>query len=158
MFSAFIGQKNKVYPLENKNFMILKNIKNEKEEKIINLKAIFKTTIGGGLCVRDHDRESNKDVYYVYSDKEFREKLQVILNNELIKAGFTKEEVNEIKVNPIQCKKVVVKHYRRYIDTTTGMFEIQADNKILQHFYNVGIGSRKSAGFGMLDLVTQDLL
>lgn len=158
LFSAFIGQKNKVYPLENNNFMILKNIKSEKEEKIVNVKAIFKTTIGSGLCVRDHDRQSNKDVYYVYSDKEFREKLQVILNNELIKAGFTKEEINEIKVNPIKCKKVVVKHYRQYIDTTTGMFEIQADNKILQHFYNVGIGSRKSAGFGMIDLVTQDLL
>lgn len=158
LFSAFIGQKNKAYPLKNNNFMVLKNIKNEKEEEILNSKAIFKTTIGSGICVRDHDRESNKDIYYVYSDEEFREKLQVILNNELIKAGFTKEEANEIKVNPIQCKKVVVKHYRRYIDTTIGMLEIQADNKILQHFYNVGIGSRKSAGFGMLDLVTQDLL
>lgn len=158
LFSAFILQKNKAYPLKNNNFMVLKNIKNEKEEEILNSKAIFKTTIGSGICVRDHDRESNKDIYYVYSDKEFREKLQVILNNELIKAGFTKEEANEIKVNPIQCKKVVVKHYRRYIDTTIGMLEIQADNKILQHFYNVGIGSRKSAGFGMLDLVTQDLL
>ena len=108
LFSAFIGQKNKAYPLKNNNFMVLKNIKNEKEEEILNSKAIFKTTIGSGICVRDHDRESNKDIYYVYSDKEFREKLQVILNNELIKAGFTKEEANEIKVNPIQCKKVVV--------------------------------------------------
>lgn len=158
LFSAFIGQKNKVYPLENSNSMTLKNIKNEKQEEIINSKAIFKTTIGSGLCVRDHDKESNKDIYYVYSDKEFREKLKVILNNEVIKAGFTEEEASEIKVNPIQCKKVVVKHYRRYIDTTTGMFEIQGNNDILQHFYNVGIGSRKSAGFGMLDLVTQDLL
>lgn len=158
LFSAFIAQKNKKYPLENNNFMILKSIKKKKKEEILNSKAIFKTTMGSGICVRDHDRESNKDIYYVYSDKEFREKLQVILKNEVVKAGFREEEANEIKINPIQCKKVVVKHYRRYIDATTGMFEIQADNRILQHFYNVGLGSRKSSGFGMIDLVTQDLL
>lgn len=158
LFSAFIAQKNKEYPLENSNSMILKNIKNEKECEILNSKAIFKTTIGSGICVRDHDRESNKDIYYVYSDKEFKEKLQTILRNEVIRAGFREEEANKIKINPIQCKKVVIKHYRRYIDATTGMFEIQADNIILQHFYNIGIGSRKSAGFGMIDLVTQDLL
>ena len=73
-------------------------------------------------------------------------------------AGFSEDEINKIKVSPIQCKKVVVKHYGRYIDITTGMFEIQANNEILQYFYDQGIGSRKSAGFGMIDLITQDLL
>lgn len=158
LFSAFIAQKNKPYPLANNNFMTLKSINNQKREEILNSKAIFKTTLGSGLCVRDHDRETNRDNYYVYSDGNFRNKLQVVLVNELKRSGFTEDEANEIKVNPIQCKKVVVKHYRRYIDTTTGIFEIQGNNKILQHLYDAGIGSRKSMGFGMLDLVTQDLL
>lgn len=158
LFSAFIAQKNKSYPLPNNNFMTLKNINNKKQEEIFNSKAIFKTTLGSGLCVRDHDKEGNRDTYYVYNDEKFREKLKVVLVNQILNAGFNEEEANEIKVNPIQCKKVVVKHYRRYIDTTTGLFEIQANNKILQHFYDVGIGSRKSIGFGMIDLVTQDLL
>ncbi|MCS4480939.1 CRISPR-associated endoribonuclease Cas6 [Clostridium botulinum] len=138
--------------------MILKNINNKKQEEILNSKAIFKTTLGSGLCVREHDKEGNRDTYYVYNDEKFREKLKVVLVNQILNAGFTEEEANAIKINPIKCKKVVVKHYRRYIDTTTGIFEIQANNKILQHFYDVGIGSRKSMGFGMIDLVTQDLL
>lgn len=158
LFSAFIPQKNKAYPLPDDNYMTLKNIRMEKQEVISNSKAIFKTTLGGGLCVREHNRENNKDNYYVYSDKDFREKLKNVLSNQVIKAGFTEDEAEEIKVNPIQCKKVVVKHYRRYIDVTTGIFEMQADNKILQYFYDTGIGSRKSAGFGMINLVTQDLL
>ncbi|MCS4470313.1 CRISPR-associated endoribonuclease Cas6 [Clostridium botulinum] len=158
LFSAFIAQKNKSYPLPNNNFMILKNINNKKQEEILNSKAIFKTTLGSGLCVREHDKEGNRDTYYVYNDEKFREKLKVVLVNQILNAGFTEEEANAIKINPIKCKKVVVKHYRRYIDTTTGIFEIQANNKILQHFYDVGIGSRKSMGFGMIDLVTQDLL
>ena len=158
LYSAFIAQKNKVYPLPNNNYMILRSIVNKKREEIINYKAIFKTALGSALCVRDHDKDTNKDNYYVYNDKEYREKLNVVLANQLLKEGFTDDEVREVKVNPIQCKKVVVKHYRRYIDTTVGIFEIQANNKILQYFYDSGIGSRKSMGFGMIDLVTQDLV
>ncbi|MEN8077527.1 CRISPR-associated endoribonuclease Cas6 [Clostridioides difficile] len=158
LFNAFIAQKNKPYPLPNNNFMVLKSIKSQKQELILNSRAIFKTTLGSGICVRDHDKESNKDKYYIFSDNNFREKLKNIISNQVIQAGFTEEEANEIKVNPIQCKKVVAKHYRRYIDITTGIFEIQGNNEVLQHFYNEGIGSRKSAGFGMVDLVTQDLL
>ncbi|MCR1950763.1 CRISPR-associated endoribonuclease Cas6 [Clostridium sp. DSM 100503] len=158
LYNAFIAQKNKQYPLPNNNFMILKSIKNHKREEIYNNKVIFKTTLGSGLCVRDHDIETNKDIYYVYSDERFREKLKIVLTNQLLNAGFTKKEAEEVKVNPIQCKNVVVKHYRRYIDTTIGIFEVQANNRILQHFYDVGMGSRHSMGFGMIDLVTQDLV
>ncbi|MCI9070089.1 CRISPR-associated endoribonuclease Cas6 [Clostridium sp.] len=158
LFSAFIAQKNKPYPLENDNFMTLKNIRNKKQEEIINSKAVFKTSIGSGICVRDHDRKSNKDIYYVYNYEKFREKLNVVLSNKLIKFGFTKDEIDEIKVNPLNCKKIVVKHYGKYIDVTTGMFEIQANKRILQYLYNSGVGSRTSLGFGMVDLVTQDLI
>lgn len=157
-YNSFISQRNKPYPLPNNNFMTLKSINNQKREEISNSRAIFKTTLGGGLCVRDHDIKTNKDTYYVYSDEGFREKLNIVLTNQLLSAGFTKKEAEDVKVNMIQCKKVVVKHYRRYIDTTTGIFEVQANNRILQHFYDVGMCSRKSMGFGMIDLVTQDLV
>lgn len=157
LFSAFIGQKNISFPLENDNSMILKSIKNIKREEILNDRAIFKTTLGSGICVRDHDRETNKDKYYIYSDKEFREKLKFVLKNELINAGFSESQADNISINPIQCKKAVAKHYKRYIDITLGMIEISGNRFVLQYLYDTGIGSRKSAGFGMVDLVTQDL-
>lgn len=158
LFNAFIAQKNKIYPLPDNNFMVLKSITNKKQELISEERVIFKTSLGSCICVREHDRESNKDKYYVSSDTDFREKLNNVIIHQLLQAGFTEKEVKEVKVNPIQCKKVVVKHYKRYIDVTTGIFEVNGTSEILQHFYDVGFGSRKSAGFGMLDLVTQDLL
>ncbi|MCI6693537.1 MAG: CRISPR-associated endoribonuclease Cas6 [Clostridium sp.] len=157
LYNSFIVQRNNPYPLPSNNFMTLKSINNEKREEISNSRAIFKTTLGSGLCVRDHDIKTNRDTYYVYCDEGFRDKLIIVLTNQLLRAGFTKKEVEEVRVNPIQCKKVVVKHYRRYIDITTGILEIQANKKVLQYFYDYGIGSRKSMGFGMIDLVTQDL-
>lgn len=80
------------------------------------------------------------------------------LVKQVLNSGFSKEDANKIKVISMQCKKVVIKHYKRYIDTTVGFFEIEADSKILRYFYNVGIGSRKSIGFGMIDLLKQDQL
>lgn len=157
-YNSFIVQRNKPYPLPKNNFMTLKSVNNQKREEISNSRAIFKTTLGSGLCVRDHDIEANKDTYYVYSDEGFREKLNIVLTNQLLNAGFIQKEAEEVKINFIQYKKVVVKHYKRYIDITTGIFEVQANNRILQHFYDVGMGSRHSMGFGMIDLVTQDLL
>lgn len=158
LFNAFIGMKGKEYPLPNGNSMVLTNIANMKSEVISNSRAIFKTSLGSSLCVREHDRETNKDKYYICSDNEFREKLMMVVKNQLIKAGFTQREVDAVVINPIQMKKVVVKFYRRYIDANIGTLEIKANNDILQYFYNSGLGSRKNASFGMLDLVTQDLL
>lgn len=158
LFSAFISQKNKSFSIPNNNSMKLKNISNQKEQEITNSKVIFKTSKGSGICIRNHNKETNLDTYYTFNDENFQEQLKIVLKNQAITAGFSKYEVGNIKINPIQCKKVVVKHYKSYIDTTVGMFEMQGGSKLLQYFYNVGIGSRKSAGFGMLDLVTQDLL
>ncbi|MEG2869298.1 MAG: CRISPR-associated endoribonuclease Cas6 [Terrisporobacter sp.] len=158
LFSAFISQKNRSFLIPNNNSMTLKNISNQKDQEITNSKVIFKTSKGSGLCVRDHNKETNMDTHYIFNDEKFQEKFKVVLKNQAIQAGFSDHEVESIKFNPIQCKKVVAKHYRSYIDTTVGMFEMQGNSKLLQYFYNAGIGSRKSAGFGMIDLVTQDLL
>lgn len=158
LFSAFISQKNKNFSIPNNNSMTLKNISNQKQQEIANSKVIFKTSKGSGLCIRDHNKETNLDTYYIFNDEKFQEKFKIVLKNQAIKSGFREYEVENIKLNPIQCKKVVAKHYKSYIDTTVGMFEMQGDSKLLQYFYNVGLGSRKSCGFGMVDLVTQDLL
>lgn len=157
LYSAFIGQKNKPFPLEHGNCMTLKSIRNSKCDEIMNNRVIFKTAPGSGICIREHDNKRNYDKYYVYNDKKFREKLNYVLANELLEVGFSKKSIDEIKINPIQCRKIVVKHYKRYIDVSIGMFEICGDKAILQYLYDSGIGSRKSCGFGMIDLVTQDL-
>lgn len=157
LFSAFIGQKNKPFPLEKNNCMILKSIKNSKRYEIVNNRVIFKTSHGSAICVREHNRERNTDKYYVYNDEEFREKLNYVISNGLIEAGFSTKYIDEIRVNPIQFRKVVVKHYDRYIDVSVGTFELCGNKAVLQYLYDSGIGSRKSCGFGMVDLVTQDL-
>ncbi len=157
LFSAFIAQKNKTFIIPN-NSMTLKSISNQKQQEINNSKVIFKTSPGSCICVRDHNKETNTDKHYIFNDEKFQEKFKIVLKNQALNAGFREVEIDNLKVNPIQCKKIVVKHYNSYIDATIGMIEMQGDSKLLQYFYNVGVGSRKSIGFSMVDLVTQELL
>ena len=63
--------------------MILKSIAIQKQELISNSRVIFKTTIGSGICVREHDRNNNKDKYYVYSDNEFIDKIKSVVMNQV---------------------------------------------------------------------------
>lgn len=157
LYSAFIKQKGKVFKLENNNSMKLLSVKVKNSENIVNSRAIFKTAKGSSICVREHNKEKNEDKYYIYSDPEFREKLDIVLKNEL-RSIISEKDIEEIVVNLIQCSKCVVKHYGNYIDTSIGLFEISAKPYILNYLHNVGIGSRKSAGFGMIELVTSELV
>ena len=150
---AFMKQKNKKFLIPNQNSITLKQIHQQREAKITSSKVIFKTY---GLCVRDHNKETNKDKYYVYSDEKFNEQLKVVLKNQISQAGFSKDIVDSIKFSPINCKKVLVKHYDTYVDTTVGSFLLEGNPLLLQYLYDVGMGSRNTM-FGYLDLVTQDL-
>ncbi|WP_312258378.1 CRISPR-associated endoribonuclease Cas6 [Romboutsia ilealis] len=150
---AFMKQKNKKFLIPNQNSITLKQIHQRREQKITSSKVIFKTY---GLCVRDHNKETNKDNHYVYSDEKFNEQLKVVLKNQISPAGFSKDIVDSIKFSPINCKKVLVKHYDTYVDTTVGSFLLEGNPLLLQYLYDVGMGSRNTM-FGYLDLVTQDL-
>ena len=150
---AFMKQKNKKFLIPNQNSITLKQIHQQREQKITSSKVIFKTY---GLCIRDHNKETNKDNHYVYSDEKFNEQLKVVLKNQISQTGFSKDIVDSIKFSPINCKKVLVKHYDTYVDTTVGSFLLEGNPLLLQYLYDVGMGSRNTM-FGYLDLVTQDL-
>ena len=150
---AFMKQKNKKFLITNQNSITLKKIHQQREQKITSSKVIFKTY---GLCIRDHNKETNKDNHYVYSDEKFNEQLKVVLKNQISQTGFSKDIVDSIKFSPINCKKVLVKHYDTYVDTTVGSFLLEGNPVLLQYLYDVGMG-RRNTMFGYLDLLTQDL-
>lgn len=158
LFSSFIAQKNVKFALPKSNSMVLKNITQKREMNIERSKIILRTVAGSGLCIRKHSRIDNKDTYYVYNDDEFLEQFQFVLGEQALNAGFMKQQVQHINFKPILCKKVVAKHYGTYIDLTVGIFAMEADPKILQYFYTAGMGSRKSSGFGLVDIVTDDCI
>lgn len=155
-FWALISQKNRRFPLPDGNGMTLKKIDQLREQLITADKVLFKTVIGGGLAIRQHDRETNKDRYLTIEDKEFIAQANEILGVQARNAGFSNEIASKIEINPIQCKKVVVKQFGVFVDVTVGIFEMKADGRILQYFYQAGLGSRHSQGLGMTDIISTE--
>ncbi len=55
--------------------------------------------LGNGLCVREHNRETNRDTFITCEDKEFSEKTELIIKNQLQMAGFYKSNTKILKLN-----------------------------------------------------------
>lgn len=63
-----------------------------------------------------------------------------------------------IRFIPIDIKRKVVSHYNQSMQGFVGMFELAGDPVILNLIYSIGLGVRRSQGFGMLELVRQGTL
>ena len=100
--------------------------------------------------------QKNLDKYLTVDDRMFNEELNDSVKRQLEKnTNFSKEAIQQVRLECIQGKKVVVKNYDQYIDTTTGVFVINAATPIIKYLLNVGISSRKSMGFGSIFLLSQ---
>ena len=154
-FQACIQAKGKDFPLPGGNAMTLKKIVQLPEELILTDKARFRTTVGGGIVVRSHDRETNKDQFFAFNDEGFPEQLQEVLKHQAKNAGFSEQDGANVKFVPIRCKKVLVKQYGIFVDTTCGFFELHGKPELLQYFYQAGFGSKHSMGYGMLEVLSE---
>lgn len=154
-FSAFLGMKNKKFPLAEGNTMTLKSISKKNEIFITKPTVFFQTCLGNGVCIREHNRETNKDRFITYQDSDFKEKASNVLKIQARLAGYSDQMLKDLEIEPIQCKKVLVYHYNIYVDTSTGIFKMHGNPEVLQYFYKAGIGSKHSSGFGMVNIREQ---
>lgn len=152
---AFMGMKYKKFPLPEHNSMTLKRIVHVKEDVIISNRVMFRTIPGSGLVVREHFRETNRDKYYVIGEEQFEEKAQQSLVRQALEAGFSKGMAEKIKFQPVSGKKVVSRLYGIMIDVSAITFIVEADSMILQYFYQAGLSSRTSIGYGLSAIIEQ---
>lgn len=156
-YQAFISAKQKRFPLPDGNTIVLKRINQLREKLITSSKVIFRTAVGGGLVVREHNKETNRDKFFTFLDEGFKEQLKQILRMQAREGGFSEEVGEKVAFKPIQCRKVLVKQYGIFVDTTIGIFELEGNPEFLQYLYQAGMGSKHSMGYGMLDVVAQKI-
>lgn len=149
IFNSLMGMRKKKFSLGDDNFLVLEKVRLKKEIEVKTSSVLFKLI--SPLCLREHNRHNNKDYYYSIKSEKFIEKFKAIVRTQI--PNELKVHVDNMQVVPIDCKKTVVKHYGQKIEVTIGAIAISADTLLLNHLYKSGIGSRKSAGFGLLDIV-----
>lgn len=155
-FNALSMQKNKTYPLPYENTMVVKNISIEKEVAITTntIEIMFKSP----LCVREHNKKTNKDSYYSYEKEGFNEAFNRVLELQITNSNTLPSSIlEEFSIMPIRCKKTVVRHHSQFVEVSIGTFSLTGNIALLNYLYTSGIASRKSSGFGLIEIIRKEM-
>ncbi|MGL4865024.1 CRISPR-associated endoribonuclease Cas6 [Cetobacterium sp.] len=147
-FNAFLQNLENSYTFKNNKLTLTRAIKT-KEKKIENDKAIFK--ILSPLIIREQ-LDEDKSWYHLLDEKG----IEILKRNLLatLKGEFPEKYLEELEIFPLETKKVVTTFYGIKMQGTLGIIEIRGRKEILNSLYKSGaLSSRKSMGFGMLDII-----
>lgn len=150
MYNSFLKQKFQKFSLS-KNSMTLTNICMIPENKII--ESNIKVKLSSPLIVRNHNKETLKDLYYGFDRQEFGKYLKINIEEQIKAENLDTSLLQSFKITPIQAKKIVIPLYEKMIECTIGSFELQGDIQLLDYLYKAGMGSKKAMGFGLFELI-----
>ena len=148
LYNSLNHQKGKKFSID-KNSMTLKNISMLLEKQIDTDSITIKFM--SPLIARN--RQERKDYYYSFEHKEFLDTLKINIKEQLKITNIPIEWVDDLKIETIQGKKVITKFYEKQIEGTLGIFRISGNKELLKNLYQAGMGSKRSSGFGMFQIV-----
>ena len=150
LYNAFMNSRFYDYKLPLNNSFRLINVSYSNTVKVLSNKVLIKFL--SPLIVRDHDKEKNADIYLDYTSKDFETKLKAITENYLKQRDL----IGTITLKPVKARRTVAKCLDFNLNCSFGLFELSAPPEIIEELYLAGIGSRRSEGFGLFDIVKQD--
>ncbi len=148
LYNAFNHQRNKIFHLEH-NSMTLKNIVLIQEKQINTEEIAIKFM--SPLIVRQ--RKNEKDYYFSVEGEKFLETLKINIKEQLKLTNYSMDIVDSIKLEKINGRKTVVKFYEKQMEGSIGTFKLFGNKELLNFLYRAGIGSRRSSGFGMFEII-----
>lgn len=153
LFSAVIAQKGSIFPLPMGNSMHMIRTVQLRDSQVHSNRILVKML--EPLCIRRHDKETNRDWYYSQKQEGFEEESKRVIRRQLLSAGFA-EELCEVNLTPVNARTIVVKFYETNIECSLGDFILEGDQTVLNYLLRAGTGSRRSSGFGVLQLLAEE--
>lgn len=105
------------------------------------------------LVLQVHNATS--DYYYSIEHENFLDIAKEVIGNQFEKLGY-KELFNkdEFSIEPTKnTRKTVVKFYEKQLECTIGELILIGKPEVLEFLYLYGMGSKRSSGFGMFEVV-----
>ncbi len=153
IYNAIVGmKKEKVeYPVANGNSMKVKSVRIEEHRRIVENQVVIQML--SPLVFREH-KKGEKDYYYQADDEEFINIAKEIIQAQVSNLKITSKGI-DIVLEPIKTKKVIIKTFGINIPASLGIFKLSANEEIINILYQIGIGSRRSEGFGVFEIIEQ---
>lgn len=147
-FNAFLQNLNKSHSFSNNKLDLNRVIKIK--EKIIDQDEVF-FKIQSPLIIREK-LDEKKSWYHLLDDKG----ISILKRNllESLKDKFPVKYLQEIEIEAINYKKIIVSFYGIKMQGSLGVIKVKSRKEILNYIYKSGVlSSRKSMGFGLLEVV-----
>lgn len=151
-YNSFLNERGKVFPVKN-NKIRINRINMITEKVIMEEQAIFKTM--SPICVREHKGDNKTTWYHSLNELNGQEILMDNLRYQLLN-GFSEDrifDINDLEFEILKNKEVKVKNYGIEVLGNICIIKIKAKPYILEYLYKSGVGSMRSGGFGMVDLI-----
>lgn len=151
-YNSFLKSKGLKYPIKD-NSLTVNRINLVREKTITNDEVIFRTL--SPISVREHNGDNKKTWYHSLTAKKGQETFMNNLKYQLLDC-FGEErllDINEVEFEVLKNKEVKVKHYGIEVLANICKIKMKAKPYVLDFLYKGGIGSQRSSGFGMVDLV-----
>lgn len=149
IYNALLNMKNQEYITLNNNSLTLTDVKLSNHKVITRNEILIKML--SPIVVRTHI--GNKNKYLSYNDDNFIECLKKCIGytlNEFVNIDMSNRNLKIMCVSP---KKTVVDAFGSKITANLGVYKIVADLDVINAMYQLGIGSRRSEGFGMFEII-----
>jgi CRISPR-associated endoribonuclease Cas6 len=150
-YSSLLKRKkqSEPYPFPRYNSLMLKRVSLQEEKPITSSEMVFRTL--SPFLVRVHHKETNRDEYLTKQHRLFIEQLETIIR--VMMEELTGMQDN-VYVLPVKLNKgIPITHFGACVVGNTGVFKLIGPPQVLDFIYKVGIGSRRSEGFGLLEIV-----
>lgn len=150
-YNAILLQKGIDYPFPNGNSAVVEKVRIENHKTIASNEILIKML--SPLIVRKH--EDGKDYYMSYEEEEFNKYFAKSVSI-LLKNTFDFEVAEDsVKIEPVKARKTVVNTFKNKITANVGIFRLKGDLQILNLLYTLGIGGRRSQGYGCFEVVSE---
>lgn len=146
IYNGLVDNEMKVFPFFEGNQLKRQKSTLLQEPEITGDTAVFKT-----MSTVLINSIGKKDWYFIPENPEFPDAFDTCVTamaNELLGINNAKVIFNQIKI-----KRQVVKHYGGNMQGFEGIFALSGDKAVLQLIHAVGMGVRRSQGFGMLRIM-----
>lgn len=146
-YTALLNQKGKEFNIGLDNKMVLEKLRLIREEPIVGNYAEFKVL--SPICLKQHDKETNKDRYVTIDNDDFAMEFKRKLLEDMPEF---EEKIQELAYDFSKLKVVMVKAFDLTVPATIGRFRVKGDEELLNKIKNRGVGSKRNAGFGLLEV------
>jgi len=149
MYNAFLKIRNKPFALPDDNSITVKRVRLENHDSILKNEIFIKML--SPLLVKKH--EGRKDYFYSWENDEFIPLLKQSVNQSVRELLGVDMSEREFEIVPYAPKKTVVNCFDMKVTANIGIYKLTGDLDILNFLYQTGIGCKRSAGFGMFEVI-----